>query len=918
MPRGLTTEIQAAIAAGTVRPVYLAFFDFDGYSLRTWTGEGDVSYDSQTWSGNGVVNRWPIITESVDLVANNITLELSGNFGYGVDIADPTKYRARSCEIYVGFLDANGDLPSTNVVKLFSGRMAQIGFVEDGENDAYSVTVESRLVDLQKAKVSRYTHQSQLQRFPGDMGLEYAANAQSSLFLSRGETPEKPFSRKIIYGEAPVEGSVVFIGTSGSGSRYLNLVVAFADHECESIEQIYLDDRAVLNGSGNVSGEFVGVVDYYPKLGTATQNRIYQLKTEVGSSVWSDAHDLKGICYCYLRILYSEELFGDAAPRVSARIKGKKLYDPRTTSTTFSDNAALAIRDYLLSETYGFSSGSAEVDDASVSVAANDCDVLVALAAGGTEKRYTINGVLDTALPIGENLKLLRDAMAGRVSYLGGVFSIFAGTYSLTSQVIMDGALLGDIDFRNRNLREAFNGARGLYRTPALDWQEEEYPSYQNAAARTADGEDRWMDLPLPLTTSAARCQRIAKINVMRSRAAREVDLRAKLSQFEIRAGDVISISTAKSAIDSVVYEVRSLSIVLDLLPRLDLELLEVEASDYAWDAATEETELTVPEEPADSILSWTLARLASPSATPGSQTFQVGFNVTVSHNESGVTVRYTTDGSEPTESDSSVSDGGTISIGTSTTTLKLKSFQDSGSLTSEVVTYEYTYDPPTVLVPEPDHRWTWSEHPFDAENNVPLLSYAIAGLGGCDLYNSENGGSSWSLLKGSTSDGVFYTDYTAILSGWTPSDYRAYGEKSGYLDSNQLVVPDQCVPPLLWGQDPPSGSTYDLGIMCFGTNCTVHYRYATKSKSGGGWSTWSSWQNVTGKGWGDIIGTRWPNLTLESSSLYYEYEVYVSQSGFTDSVVMYINSDTRDIKYGGESGTTINGFYSYKSSGYS
>jgi hypothetical protein len=281
--------------------------------------------------------------------------------------------------------------------------------------------------------------------------------------------------------------------------------------------------------------------------------------------------------------------------------------------------------------------------------------------------------------------------------------------------------------------------------------------------------------------------------------------------------------------------------------------------------------------------------------------------------------VHYTTDGSEPTESDPSIADGGTIAIGTADTTLKLKSFQNTGSLTSEASTYEYTYEPPTEYVPEPDHRWTWYEHPFDAENNYPRLSYAIAGLASCDLYNSENGGSSWSLLKAATSDGVFYSDSTEILQGWTPSDYRAYGEKTGYLDSNQLVVPDQCIPPLLWGQDPSTGTwNKRIGIMCFGTNCTIHYRYATKQKSGGGWSTWSSWSTVGGKGWGDIIGTRFPNLTLESEFIDYEYEVYVSQSGFSDSVVMYINSDTRDIKYGGEGGTVITGFYSYKSSSYS
>ena len=167
MPRGLSSEIKAAIAADTVRPVYLAYFDFDGYALRTWTVQGDLSYDSQTWSSNGVVTRWPTISEDVELIANNITIELSGQHTYSVDIADPAKYRARTCEIYIGFLDSSYTLPSTNVYKIFSGRMAEVGFVEDTTEDTYTVTVESRLVDLRRTKIVRYTHQSQLQRYPG-------------------------------------------------------------------------------------------------------------------------------------------------------------------------------------------------------------------------------------------------------------------------------------------------------------------------------------------------------------------------------------------------------------------------------------------------------------------------------------------------------------------------------------------------------------------------------------------------------------------------------------------------------------------------------------------------------------------------------------------------------------------------------
>lgn len=889
MPRGLSSAITARIAAENVRPVYMASFDFVDGTLRTWTGPGALSYDSQTWSSSAVVTQWPTITESVDLVASNATLELSGQYDYGFDLTDAAQYRARTCEVFVGLLESDGSLPSTNVYKIFSGRMAVVGLVQDGTLDAYSLQVESRLVDLSKAKASRYSHQTQLQRFAGDMGLEYAGGAQDSLFLSRGESPDQPFSRKVIYGTVPVPGSVVFAATSGSGSRYLNLVVAFADHECDGFEQLYLDGRVVLDG-GAVAGEFVGVVDYHPHLGTDAQTYDTDLSAEVGSTVWGSTYRLRGICYVYLRILYSEELFGTEAPAVSALIRGKKLYDPRDGSTAHSANAALAIRDFLLSERYGFSSGAADVDDVALAVAANDCDYLVTTADAGNEKRYTVNGWLDTAQPIGRNLQQLLGAMSGKLSYIAGVFALYAGNYALTSIVIADGDLVGDIDFSNRNLRDAYNGARGLYRTPALDWQEEDYPGYQNAAALTADGEERWIDLSLPLTTSAARCQRIAKITVMRSRAARTLRLRAKLSKFAARAGDVVTLNTVKTQVGAVAYEISSLSLSMGLAPTIEMDLVEVAAADYAWDAATEEAELAVPEEPADSIIAWTLARLSAPSATPGSKTFNAGFNVTVSHNETGVTCRYTTDGTAPEEDDSSIADGGTISIPTSTTSLRLKTFQDGGSLTSDVVLYEYTYNAPTNSSTQPDPRWYFS-------GGSPLVSWYIGGsLNDLRLIASSNGGSNYTQLTTDADVGETFGSGHVVSESWSPSDFRALTQKSGYIDSQVAQVPARAIPAMGFVENDNTASpqTNYLRLTAWATNGKLWHRSRQRyyaSGSYGSYSSWTSWsQQDSSVAWGETYDFVMSYNNTFGSRYDFQREFYVEQSGFQNSYVTAAN----------------------------
>lgn len=874
MPRNLTTQIQAEIVKDVLRPVYLLHVNFEGYTLRCWSGQGDLSYDSVTWKGEGLVTRWPTITESLDLQAHNITLDLSGNYSYPISISNPELYRGKECEVFLGFLTESGDLTSDKVYRIFNGRVSQVSFVENTITDTFKLSLESRLVDLAKSKNSRYTHQSQIQRYAGDMGLEYAGRTQKSLFLSRGETPDKPFSRKIVYGATKVDGSPVFVATSGAGSRYLNLVVAVADHPCESLDQIYLDDRPVLDGSGNVSGEFVGVVEYTWKHGWSEQLVATNLQTEVGSTVWTNDHRLRGIAYIYLKILYSEDLFGDAAPQVSAKIQGRKLYDPRDASFGFSNNPALAIRDFLISEEYGFSAADSELDDVQLAVAANDCDYLIDKKDDTNEKRYTVNGWLDTAESIGSNLAKLKQSMAGHISYMSGSFGVYAGVYALTNTVISDDEILDSIDYSNKNLRESYNGAKGVYRTPDLDWQEEEYPPYQLASAVTLDGEERWLDLSLPLTTSAATAQRISKISVTRSRAVRQAKLTTNLKLLDTRCGDVISLNTAKSDVDNYVYLVNKITISLALAPSIQFELIEVSSSDYAWDEDTEETELTTPEQPANSILAWTLARLSAPSASPASQTFTIAFNATVSHNESGVTCRYTTDGTDPDENDPSIANGGVVNISGQDVTLKLKSFQNGGSLTSDTVTYEYTYSAPTNQVATPNYTLS--------KTATSVYLYFTSAENNTTMYTSVNGGSSY------TTHGDADTDEPKLIAqlnqNWTPSNYRAYCTKAGYLDSNQLVIPNKCIQPYT-SKEFVSGR-WKLILHVFGTNATLWMR-----SRDGSLDPWGPWESGTGYNWGDSPSQ---DIWLEATSgPDPDYEFYVSQSGWDNSDVKFVDRYT-------------------------
>ena len=164
--------------------------------------------------------------------------------------------------------------------------------------------------------------------------------------------------------------------------------------------------------------------------------------------------------------------------------------------------------------------------------------------------------------------------------------------------------------------------------------------------------------------------------------------------------------------------------------------------------------------------------------------------------------------------------------------------------------------------------------------------------LSGCSLYASSNGGTSWTLLTSNTNAGQFYTHYSNITTSFTPSNYRAYATKVGYVNSNQFLLPNKCIPMFLCGERSQYNNVdLDMGMQGFHNNATYWFRYRTRSKSGNSWSGWSGYNYWSGNGFKNVIGASYPNKNLETQYTDYQWEVYCQASGFSDSVVRLATS---------------------------
>lgn len=182
MARSLPSALSAEINSTELKPFYAVEFLFDSGDVRFWTGIGEITANSEIWSGAGSVMSISDSKEGIDLSADGLTIVLSGLDSSIVAIALTENYRGRTCKVYMGALNATNQ-PVSDLYQVFAGRMDTMNIQEDGTTASISITVENVLIDLDRARARKYTDEEQKKRYPGDNSLETVAGLQDRQIL---------------------------------------------------------------------------------------------------------------------------------------------------------------------------------------------------------------------------------------------------------------------------------------------------------------------------------------------------------------------------------------------------------------------------------------------------------------------------------------------------------------------------------------------------------------------------------------------------------------------------------------------------------------------------------------------------------------------------------------------------------------
>jgi len=393
-------------------------------------------------------------------------------------------------------------------------------------------------------------------------------------------------AQKVIYGEALVSGPISYIGLKGTDNKDLYQVISLAGHEVNAITDVHFDSQVIANASigggsangGAVSGIFSGYATINKHLGLTTETADSLLTAAFGpgtgtptASQYTSNHRGDGIAYLAMKWTLdddSAELWEKYSPQnVKALVQGKKVYDPRLDSTAganpentsyivYQTNPVNCLIDYLMDDNYGMGIPADKINWPAAVTAANGCDVTVNVP-GGTESRFTCNGVIFATDSHKKNIAKILSSMNGTLVYTNGKYVIKSGIYYNHSADLNEDDLTGAITVKTSfEGSDRFNTIKGLFIDPSQNHKSSEFPKVQLTDAVSRDNNKVLeKEIALNMTNTSYMAQRIANKLIQQSSQQQIINFPANLSAMRIAVGDRVRVTVSDLSWSNKIFE---------------------------------------------------------------------------------------------------------------------------------------------------------------------------------------------------------------------------------------------------------------------------------------------------------------------------------------------------------------------------
>jgi hypothetical protein len=364
-------------------------------------------------------------------------------------------------------------------------------------------------------------------------------------------------------------------------------------------------------------------VRYYD--GTQTSADSFLQAVASPPSDWDSSYKGLGRAYKVVTQRYYPNIYTGAFPvQTASIIRGVLAYDPRRAATgsnvnwfgttvksdqiAWTDNAALLAAYILCWTELPGAVPYAEIDEPELIASANICDQTITNPDGTTEKRYTVNGLVQSTETRDSVLEAFEIALGGHIFRHAGKYVIWAGRARNPTATFTAKNIVGtEYSYQpGPALRERKNTVVGTWFSPAQNYAQISMSQHRNATFFAADKNIELVESVHFRFAAKSRFtpRRQAKIWLMRHRYGNNsITLDLDAEALDVRENDVIEITEGFIGFDTTRFVVQAKSAPLIAPPDSDAPLtVRCVLTAYdpnQWDAPTENPTEEDPDLPA-------------------------------------------------------------------------------------------------------------------------------------------------------------------------------------------------------------------------------------------------------------------------------------------------------------------------------
>lgn len=195
--RSLSAGMQTAITESSLRPVFFVRLEF-GASLVVYLNDraANITWDGQTWLGNGWLRPIKAIDESSEIKATGCEITLTGALAELRAFALAEARLSNKGNVWLGLLD-NTDALISEPYLIFSGTLDVPTITTNQSEMTLSLAYESDLRGLERPNEFRFSDQSQKAIYSDDKGFEYTSVVEDwNGYWGKPERPKWPNFRR--------------------------------------------------------------------------------------------------------------------------------------------------------------------------------------------------------------------------------------------------------------------------------------------------------------------------------------------------------------------------------------------------------------------------------------------------------------------------------------------------------------------------------------------------------------------------------------------------------------------------------------------------------------------------------------------------------------------------------------------------